>query len=226
MKRCFIIDLDSFTDYAVDEEVSRGMNIQELLSNFEKRKINPYFVTNAEEAVRTTLELISPGSRIGFGGSVTLEQIGILDMLRERDDVELLDRTKIKEPDDLHRLYIEMFDCDVFLSSANAVTMGGQLVNVDGRGNRVAMMTYGPRRVVVIVGRNKITEDIDTALDRVRKIACPMNVRRMKKLAESSPIASMVEITEERIWGQVSIIERQLDGDRMHVIVVDEELGF
>ena len=202
------------------------MNIQKLLSNFEKRNINSYFVTNADEAIRAALQLIPPESRIGFGGSVTLEQIGILDLLRERGDIELLDRTKVEEPGDLHRLYIEMFDCDIFLSSANAVTMKGQLVNVDGRGNRVAMMTYGPSRVIIIVGKNKIVGDLDDAIDRVRKVACPMNVQRMKKLAESSPIASTIEITEERIWGQVSIIERQLDGDRMHVIIVDEELGF
>ena len=202
------------------------MDIQKLIANFEKRNINSYFVTSGEEAVRTVLRLIPPDSRIGFGGSVTLEQIGILDLLRDGDDVTLLDRTKVKDPEELHRLYIEMFACDVFLSSANAVTMQGQLVSVDGRGNRVAMMTFGPRRVIVIVGKNKITENLEAAIDRIRKIACPLNVKRMKKLAESSPIASTIEITEERIWGQVSIIERQLDGDRMHVILVDEELGF
>jgi hypothetical protein len=202
------------------------MDIHKLIANFEKRNINPYFVTSGEGAVHAALQLIPPGSRIGFGGSVTLEQIGILDILRERDDVTLLDRTKVKDQEALYRLYVEMFDCDVFLSSANAVTMQGQLVNVDGRGNRVAMMTFGPRRVIVIVGRNKITGNLEAAVDRIRKVACPLNVGRMKKLAESSPIASTIEITEERIWGQVSIIERQLDGDRMHVILVDEELGF
>jgi len=202
------------------------MDIQKLISNFEKRNINSCFVTSGEEAVREALRLIPTESRIGFGGSITLEQIGILDLLRERDDVQLLDRTKVKDPEDLYRLYIEMFDCDVFLSSANAVTMQGQLVNVDGRGNRIAMMTFGPRRVILIVGKNKITQSLEAAIERIRKIACPLNVRRMKKLAESSPIASTIEITEERIWGQVSIIERQLDGERIHVILVDEELGF
>ncbi len=201
------------------------MNVQKLIASFEKRNINPYYVTTGEGAVRAALKLIEPGSRVGFGGSVTLEQIGILDLLRERDDVQLLDRTKLEEPDDLHRLYLEMFSCDVFLSSVNAITMQGQLVSVDGRGNRVAMMAYGPRRVVIVAGKNKVTANLEAAVDRIRKVACPMNVKRMKKLAESSPIASTIEITEERIWGQVSIIERQLDGNRMHVILVDEELG-
>ena len=202
------------------------MDIGKLIGNLEKRNINARFVTDAPEAVRSALELIPAGSRVGFGGSVTLEQTGILDLLRGRDDVELLDRTKLDSPEAIHGLYIEMFGCDVFLSSVNAVTMQGQLVSVDGRGNRVAMMAYGPRRVILIIGKNKIAEDLDAAIDRVRKVACPKNVERMKKLAGSSPIAAEVEITEERIWGQVSIIERQLDGERMHVILVDEELGF
>lgn len=197
-----------------------------LVANLGKRNINACMVSNGEEAVREALRLVPPGSSVGFGGSVTLEQIGILDRLRERSDVTLLDRTKVTDPRELYRLYVAMFDCDVFLTSANAVTAQGQLVSVDGRGNRVAMMVFGPRRVIVIAGKNKVTENLEAAVNRIRKVACPMNVERMKKLAESSPIASTIEITEERIWGQVSIIERQLDGDRMYVILVDEELGF
>jgi len=202
------------------------MDVEKLIANLRKRNINACFVPNGEEAVSAALRLIPPGSSVGFGGSVTLEQIGILDLLREKEGVTLLDRTKVADPEELYRLYVGMFDCDVFLTSANAVTMQGQLVSVDGRGNRVAMTVFGPRRVIVIVGRNKITGGLDAAIDRVRKIACPKNVERMRKLVRSSPIASTIEITEERIWGQVSIIERQLDGDRMHVILVDEELGF
>ncbi len=202
------------------------MDFDKLIANLGKRNINSCLVANGGEAVDAALRLIPPGSRIGFGGSVTLEQIGILDLLRERDDVTLLDRTRVVDPGELHRLYVEMFGCDVFLTSANAVTMQGQLVSVDGRGNRIAMTTYGPRRVIVIVGRNKIAGGLDAAIDRIRKVACPKNVERMKNLARSSPIASTIEITEERIWGQISIIERQLDGSRMHVILVDEELGF
>ena len=155
-----------------------------------------------------------------------MEQIGILDILREREDVELLDRTKVKDSKRLYELYARMFSCDVFLSSSNAITKKGQIVNVDGRGNRVAAITFGPKKVIIIVGRNKITGDLDAAVERVRKVACPLNVKRLKELAKSSPVASTIEITEEKIWGQVSIIERQLDKDRIHVIIVDESLGF
>jgi len=201
-------------------------DMQELIDNLRKRNINGYFAADTGKALETAMGLIPEGSSVGFGGSVTLEQIGILDTLRERDDIELIDRSKAPDTKKLHELYLRMFSCDIFLSSANAITSNGQIVNVDGRGNRVAMITYGPGKVIIIAGRNKITGTLDAALERIRKIACPMNVKRLKEMAESSPISSKVEITEERIWGQVSVIERQIDKDRIHVIIVDENLGF
>jgi L-lactate utilization protein LutC len=200
--------------------------MQELIDSLKKRNINGYIVSNKDEALNKAIKLIPENSSVGFGGSVTLEQIGILDVLRKRKDLELLDRTRAKDSKQLHALYARMFSCDVFLSGSNAITEKGQIVNVDGRGNRVAAITFGPKKVIIIVGRNKITDDLDAAVDRIRKVACPLNVRRLKELAKSSPVASTIEITEEKIWGQVSIIERQLDRDRIHVIMVDESLGF
>jgi hypothetical protein len=200
--------------------------MQELIDGLNKRNMNGYSVADRNEAVKKTLELIPSNSSVGFGGSVTLEQMGILDVLRDREDIELLDRTKVKDSKRLYELYARMFSCDVFLSSSNAITEKGQIVNVDGRGNRVAAITFGPKKVIIIVGKNKITSDLDAAVERIRKVACPLNVKRLKELAKSSPVASTIEITEEKIWGQVSIIERQLDNDRIHVIIVDESLGF
>lgn len=198
----------------------------EMSEAFSRRKMNLHEASCREEAVETALELIPSGARVGFGGSVTLEQTGILDLLRGREDIDLLDRTLVTTADGLHSLYLEMFSCDVFLTSANAITQSGQLVNVDGRGNRVAMIAYGPSRVIVIAGRNKITPDLDAAIERTRTVATPLNVKRIRELAAKSPIGSNVEITEDRIWGQVSVIERQMDPDRIHVILVDEDLGF
>jgi L-lactate utilization protein LutC len=200
--------------------------MQELIDALKRRNITGYFVSDKDEALNKAIELIPENSSVGFGGSVTLEQIGILDALRKRKDIEFLDRTQSKDSKQLYELYVKMFSCDVFLSSSNAITEGGQLANVDGRGNRVAMITFGPKKVVIIVGKNKITKNLDAAIDRIKKVACPLNVKRLKELAKSSPVASTIEITEEKIWGQVSIIERQLDNDRIHVIIVNEDLGF
>jgi hypothetical protein len=200
--------------------------MRRILDSLSARNMNGYFVATREEALQRAIELIPRGSSVGFGGSVTLEQLGILDVLRGRDDIELLDRATVTNADQLYELYIKMFSCDVFLSGSNALTEKGQIVNVDGRGNRVAMITFGPRRVVIIVGSNKITKDLDSALRRLRKVACPLNVKRIRDLAGSSPIAPSEEISEETLWGQVSIVERQIDGDRIHVIIVNESLGF
>lgn len=200
--------------------------MQELIDSLKTRNIKGYFVSNKDEALNKAMELIPENSSVGFGGSVTLEQIGILEVLRKKKDIELLDRTKLKSSEELHELYVKMFSCDVFLSSSNAITQKGQIVNVDGRGNRVAMITFGPKKVIIVVGKNKITGDLDAAFDRIKKVACPLNVKRLKELAKSSPVASTIEITEEKIWGQLSVIERQLNDDRIHVIIVDENLGY
>jgi hypothetical protein len=105
--------------------------MQKLLDALKKRNINGYFVSNRDEAVRKAVEMIPENSSVGFGGSVTLEQIGILDLLRKRKDIDLLDRTKLKDSKQLYELYIKMFSCDVFLSSSNAITEEGQIANVD-----------------------------------------------------------------------------------------------
>ncbi len=130
--------------------------MQKLIDNFKTRNINGYLVSSRNEALNKALKLIPENSSVGFGGSVTLEQTGILDVLRERKDIQLLDRTKLKAPEQLHELYLEMFSCDVFLTSSNAITEKGQIVNVDGRGNRVAMITFGPKKVIIIVGKIKL----------------------------------------------------------------------
>jgi hypothetical protein len=200
--------------------------MQELIDALKRRNINGYFVPNKEGALNKAIELIPENSSVGFGGSVTLEQIGILDVLRKRKDIELLDRTQLKDSKQLYELYVKMFSCDVFLSSSNAITEEGQIANVDGRGNRVAMITFGPRKVIIIIGKNKITKNLDAAIHRIKEVACPLNVKRLRDLATSSHAGSTTQITEEKIWCQLSIIERQMDNDRIHVIIVNENLGF
>ena len=202
--------------------------IETVIENLQKRNMNGYFVLNRKEALQQALAMIPTYASVGFGGSVTLEERGILDKLRAMKNIELLDRTKLQNPSEQRALYLKMFSCDVFLSSSNAITLNGQLVNVDGRGNRVAMITYGPGKVIIIAGKNKITKNIDSAIDRIRSIACPLNLKRVKELSKNSSMFTSTKWTSKSIWGQVSIIERQLkaDKDRIHVIIVNEDLGY
>jgi hypothetical protein len=192
--------------------------MQEIIKSLKERSINGYFVSNKDEALKEALALIPSGSKVGFGGSVTLEQIGILDILRKQNNIKLLDRTKVSQEEKV-KLYTDMFSADIFLSGSNALTKDGKIINVDGIGNRVAAITYGPRKVIIIVGRNKIVEDQNAALDRIKNVAVKKNIERMKK-------KGITEWSEETMWGQIGIIERQRDINRMHVIIVDEELGY
>jgi L-lactate utilization protein LutB len=190
--------------------------IDTLVENLKKRNINAYKVASKEEALQLALRFVPDGTLVGFGGSVTLEQIGLLDELRKIESIYVLDRTKASSPIESREISRKCLLSDVFFSGCNAITSEGQLVNVDGIGNRVAALNFGPRRVVIIAGKNKIVDNIDAAMERVRKVAMPLNIERLKGKGWDV----------ENMWGQVSIIERQRDNERLHVILVDDNLGF
>ena len=192
--------------------------MEDLIKALKSRNMNGYFVKSSREAKLKALELIPKNAVVGFGGSATLQQIGILEELRGRKDIKLLDRTRVKL-EELPELFSKIFSADIFLSGTNAITKKGQLVNVDGIGNRVAAITYGPKKVIIIIGKNKITKDSDSALERIKKVSLVKNIERMKETGRT-------DWSMENMWGQVSIIERQRIPDRIHVIIVDEELGF
>ncbi len=202
--------------------------IKQILTHLSIRNMNGHYVKNRHSVVEKALEMIKTNSSVGFGGSVTLEEIGILNRLREIDNIHLLDRTKIKKPEKIRELYLKMYSCDIFLSSTNAITLKGQLVNVDGRGNRTSMITFGPKKIIIIAGKNKITSDINSALERIKTIALPLNLKRIQNLSRNKSNHQNQEWTLESIWGQISIIERQPkdNNNRIHVILVNENLGF
>ncbi|MCK5283898.1 MAG: lactate utilization protein [Nanoarchaeota archaeon] len=193
--------------------------MEKIIEAFKSRNINCYFVDDEEEAVSKILELIPKSSKVSFGGSITLEEIGILNILKDRADINLLDRTSLKDPKDITKLCRESFSCDVYLSGTNAITKSGQIVNVDGKGNRVAAITFGPDKVIIVVGRNKITDNLDDALERIKKVCCVKNIKRLESLGKKG-------WTVDNMWCTVSIIERQKEKDRIHIIIVNKELGF
>lgn len=130
------------------------------------------------DAVKIAKELLQPGDVISCGGSVTLDETGVMDLMR-CGDYEFLDRTAAKTPEEREKLYREVFSSDVFLTGTNAVTEHGELYNVDGNGNRVAAMLFGPKKVLIFAGCNKIVRDIDDAAKRVKSCATPANAMRL-----------------------------------------------
>ena len=149
--------------------------------NLNKRDINAQYVPTRQEALSAVMAMIPDGARVARGDSSTLEQVGIPDILREHSHIKFLD-AQSRTDDGLYVLDWEArfnmqrkaFFADIFLTGTNAVTLDGKLVNIDGLGNRVAPMIFGPKKVIVIVGANKIVKDVDEALVRIHQLAAPM----------------------------------------------------
>lgn len=186
-----------------------------------------YFVKNREDLFQLLNKLILKNSTIGSGDSDTLEQLGVFDFLRNGDYIfydkhgENLTSTQKRE------IYIKNFSADNFITGCNAITADGKLVNIDGNGSRVAPMIYGPSQVIVVVGKNKIAENIDKAIERVRQIAAPLDAKRLKKDTPCAKIGRCIDCKHpQRICNSLVVIVRQFDSERIRVIIVDEELGY
>lgn len=144
----------------------------------EKNNMQAFVVENCEQAVQKVSELLSEGETISCGGSVTLSESGVLDLMKS-GKYNFLDRSKCTTREETEEIYRKAFSADTYLTSANAVTMNGELYNVDGNSNRVAAIAYGPKSVIFVVGCNKIVADLDEAVIRVKKVAAPANTTRL-----------------------------------------------
>ena len=140
-----------------------------VIKNLEKRQMVGYFAPDKKSALDLLLSLISEGSSIGYGGSVSLSEIGALEALSD-EKYNLIKREDAKTPEETEAIYKEILFCDYFLMSSNAISIDGQLINVDGRGNRVAFLAYGPKNVILVCGMNKIVADPDAGLKRIKTI--------------------------------------------------------
>ena len=149
-----------------------------VIKNLARRNIEACYCPTAHEAVEKLLEMISAGSSVTWGGSMSIRDIGIPAALAEAGKYEVYDRDKAPDRAAATEIYLKAFSCDYYLSSANAITEDGIIVNIDGTGNRVAAITFGPRNVIFVIGMNKLTQDVDSALARARSLAAPVNTAR------------------------------------------------
>lgn len=214
------------------------MNIEKTINNLRKNNMVAIFVKDRYEALEKVKELLKEGSKVATGGSKTLEECGVLDLLRS-GKYAFLDRYKVglskEERNDIFR---ESFFADFYITSSNALTEEGELYNVDGNGNRVSAMIYGPKEVIVLVGKNKITKNIDEAIKRVKEIAAPLNSERLdcktgclkngKCISLCKETCGMTDgcDSDSRICCSYTVMARQRIKDRIKVIIADEELGF
>jgi L-lactate utilization protein LutB len=203
-----------------------SQQIEKVLKNLKSRNINGYLVRNKAEAKELVLSLIDTSQRVSWGGSKTIEDIGVLDELKS-GKYKVVDRDSVSDFNTRQFVMKHASTEGIFISGTNALTENGQIVNMDGRGNRVNSITYGPDKVIIVVGKNKIVKDLDMAMLRIANIASPPNTKRLNKKTPCAKTGKCMDCrSPERICNYLSIVQFQTDPNRMHIIIVDEELGF
>lgn len=200
---------------------------EEAAKNLTKHGFSVLRVSGRREACEELIKRIPPSKTVGVGGSVTLRELGILDRLRAQGNV-LLDHWQegLTQEDSL-KIRRAQQSCDLFLTSSNAVTLKGELVNVDGFCNRIAAMAFGPREVIFCVGRNKLVADLSAAFARIKEIVAPMNAKRFGAKTPCVNTGRCMDCdSPERICRGTLILERRPMGTDMLVMLIGEDLGF
>jgi hypothetical protein len=186
-----------------------------------------YYIENGSKVFPLLTKLITPGSRVGSGDSVTLEQTKIFDFLRTSDYTFIDKHLKNLTSEEKREIYLSNFRADTFITGTNAVTMDGELFNIDGNGSRVAPMIYGPNQVIVVAGVNKITENLESAIKRVRQTAAPLDAKRLGKNTPCAKLGYCVDCNHpQRICNSFVLIARQFIKGRIKVIIINETLGY
>ena len=190
-----------------------------------KRYFDAYYCSTAAEAVEKALELIPKTDSVSWGGVMTVDELGLKQRLAQ-EGYTLIDRDKAKDPAEKQEIMRQALTCGTFLMSSNAISKDGQLVNIDGMGNRVAAMCFGPRQVVVIAGMNKVIGTLDDAMARARNIAAPANAQRFGVKTPCGVTGQCGDCTgPECICSKVVITRMCKPAGRIKVILVGEELG-
>lgn len=192
-----------------------NQQISTLINSLNSHNMKGYFVNTREELTLLLEELIISDSSVGCGDSVTLEETGIFDLLRNGNYIFYDKFAFGLSKEDKRTIYLKNFSADTFICSTNAVTVDGKIFNIDGNGSRVAPMLYGPDQVIIIIGINKITEDIDSAIKRARQIAAPLDAKRLRKNTPCTSLDRCIDCKhKERICNDFVLITGQFIKDR------------
>lgn len=200
----------------------KGPKVADALN---KRHFEAYYLSDKEDAVRKILELIPKNHSVAWGGTMTMDQLGLKDKLINAG-YSLIDRDAAKSPEEREELMHKALCCGSFIMSSNAITEDGQLFNIDGKGNRLAALLYGPENVIIIAGMNKVVQDMDAAYKRVRGYAAPANAQRFdidtpcKKIGECADCLSGSTICAQFVQTRIC-----KPAGRIKVVLIGEELG-
>ncbi|URZ02395.1 lactate utilization protein [Clostridium felsineum] len=201
-------------------------SISKLKENFKLRNIEVEYFETLEEVKSNILNIIPIECTVGIGHSITLQKINITNYLLERGNI-VYDKELAKDRDECKTLKKKALITDWYITGSNAISIDGRIVNVDHSGNRVAAITFGPDKVIIVVGKNKIVDTLDEAIKRVKNISCPLNAKRAGFNPPCVALNRCVDcVSRERVCNSLSIIEGQSDSNRIKLCIVNEECGF
>jgi len=209
----------------MDSNISKrnGLLAQKVIDGLKSRNMEGYYAASANQALKIALDLIPEGSSISMGGSMSVHEIGLSEALKN-GDYNFIDRDACE---DKRQAMLMAYDADFFLSSCNAITSDGVLVNIDGNANRVSAIAQGPKHVIFIVGMNKVCDDIDGAMKRARNVAAPINAQRFGLDTPCSKKGTCFNCkSPDTICCQFLITRYSRHKGRISVILVNEDLGY
>ncbi len=198
----------------------------QIIKNLNARNMEGYYAETKEEALEKALEWIPEGSSVAWGGSVSIQEIGLKEAICKGNYKEY-SREDAKTPEEKRQIELAAYDCDYFLTSANAIAEDGIIVNIDGLGNRVSAIASGPRNVIMIVGMNKVVKDAEAAVSRARNEAAPINAQRFDLETPCAKTGQCFDCKHlQTICCQFLITRFSKQPGRIKIILVNEELGF
>ena len=200
--------------------------VEGIIKNLEKRNMEGYYFDDSASCVKAIINLMEEGSVVSWGGSESVKECGLMDAI-QGGKYTLIDRMTAKSPEEAREIFSKTVLADYYLMSTNAITMDGELINIDGNGNRLACLIHGPKHIIMVVGMNKLVSTVEEGYDRVRDIATPANTVRLNK---NTPCAHTGRcgncLSPDCICNQVVITRRSGHPGRIKVFFVAEELGF
>jgi L-lactate utilization protein LutB len=200
---------------------------QKTVESLQKNGFEAVYCESKQEAYENIINAAQNASTVGFGGSATIEELQVEAELRKMDKEILRHNLPQLSPDEKMEVRRRQLTCDLFLTSSNAITLAGKLVNIDGNGNRVGAMSFGPKKVIIVVGRNKIVEDTEAALKRIKEYAAPPNARRLNKKTPCAVTGFCSDCdSPDRICRITVILDRMPSASDIRVLVVNEDLGY
>ena len=200
---------------------------ERMIKNLNRRNMEAFYCPTDKEAVKKVVELIADGSTVTWGGTATIRDLGIPEALKSRETLHVLDRDLVETPEEKEAMYLKAFTADVYLTSANAISEDGVIVNIDGNGNRVAAISWGPKKVIFVIGLNKVAQTVEAALARARSTASPINAQRFDIKTPCRTDGTCHNCNSpESICSYVHFLRNSRNKGRHVVVLVGEDLGY